>query len=134
MSGMADEKADENTKPKVAFGKHLPAGTPAPRVSQPPKPARRKVETFAEKVKASVESELEQDRKDLKVLKEKQANQDKFNANQEKFNGKIIHSSQYKYPEKHGLLGKDVVVVGIGNSGADIVTEFGMINGGGMRT
>jgi len=53
--------------------------------------------------------------------------------NQGNFKGKIIHSSQYKYPEKHGLVGKDVAVVGIGNSGADIVTEFGMLNGGGMR-
>ena len=44
-----------------------------------------------------------------------------------------MHSSKYKFPEKHGLLGKRVAVVGIGNSGADIVTELGMINGGGMR-
>ena len=53
--------------------------------------------------------------------------------NQDKFKGPIMHSSKYKFPEKHGLLGKRVAVVGIGNSGADIVTELGMINGGGMR-
>lgn len=53
--------------------------------------------------------------------------------NQEKFKGPIMHSSQYKYPEKHNMVGKRVAVVGIGNSGADIVTELGMINGGGMR-
>ena len=53
--------------------------------------------------------------------------------NQEKFKGPIMHSSQYKYPEKHNMVGKRVAVVGIGNSGADIVTELGMLNGGGMR-
>ena len=34
-----------------------------------------------------------------------------------------MHSSQYKYPEKHDLVGKKVLVVGIGNSGLDVVTE-----------
>ena len=39
-----------------------------------------------------------------------------------------LHSSKYKYPEKHGI-GPDstVVVVGIGNSGSDIVTELGPV-------
>ena len=45
----------------------------------------------------------------------------------------IMHSSQYKYPEKHGLVGKACAVVGIGNSGCDIATELGMFNGGGMQ-
>eukprot|EP01125_Pyxidicula_operculata_P012607 TRINITY_DN4144_c0_g3_i1.p1 TRINITY_DN4144_c0_g3~~TRINITY_DN4144_c0_g3_i1.p1 ORF type:complete len:683 (+),score=143.53 TRINITY_DN4144_c0_g3_i1:46-2094(+) len=39
------------------------------------------------------------------------------------FKGLKMHSSQYKYPEKHGIPGKTVVVVGNGNSGLDIVTE-----------
>jgi dimethylaniline monooxygenase (N-oxide forming) len=54
--------------------------------------------------------------------------------NQELFKGAVMHSSKYKYPEKHGMVGKRVAVVGIGNSGADIVTELGMLNGGGMRS
>lgn len=33
---------------------------------------------------------------------------------------KVMHSSKYKYPGKHGLRGKTVVVVGVGNSGLDI--------------
>ena len=43
------------------------------------------------------------------------------------FQGQWFHSSQYKYPEKHDFdIGKkNVVVVGIGNSGADIITELG---------
>jgi len=40
-----------------------------------------------------------------------------------KFSKPYIHSSQYKYPEKHHLKGKTVLVVGVGNSGIDIVTE-----------
>ena len=36
--------------------------------------------------------------------------------NQEHFKGQIMHSSQYKFPEKHGLVGKACAVVGIGNS------------------
>eukprot|EP01065_Artemidia_motanka_P053441 TRINITY_DN9910_c0_g2_i1.p1 TRINITY_DN9910_c0_g2~~TRINITY_DN9910_c0_g2_i1.p1 ORF type:complete len:757 (+),score=124.91 TRINITY_DN9910_c0_g2_i1:206-2272(+) len=43
----------------------------------------------------------------------------------DRYRGQWLHSSQYKYPEKHGLLGKRVAVVGIGNSGGDIVTELG---------
>ena len=40
------------------------------------------------------------------------------------FQKPIIHSSQYKTPAKHGIDGtKTVVVVGIGNSGLDTVTE-----------
>eukprot|EP00004_Rigifila_ramosa_P011077 TRINITY_DN2336_c0_g1_i1.p1 TRINITY_DN2336_c0_g1~~TRINITY_DN2336_c0_g1_i1.p1 ORF type:complete len:544 (+),score=78.36 TRINITY_DN2336_c0_g1_i1:48-1634(+) len=43
---------------------------------------------------------------------------------QDIFGGLQLHSAHYKYPEKHGLTGKRVVVVGIGNSGCDIVTEL----------
>jgi hypothetical protein len=53
--------------------------------------------------------------------------------NQDLFKGEIMHSSKFKYAEKHGMVGKRVAVVGVGNSGADIVTELGMLNGGGMR-
>ena len=35
----------------------------------------------------------------------------------------VIHSSKYKYPEKHGLEGKTVVIVGTGNSGTDSVVD-----------
>jgi hypothetical protein len=43
------------------------------------------------------------------------------NINQ--FQGQIIHSSKYKYPEKHHLQNKKVVVVGCGNSGVDCITD-----------
>jgi dimethylaniline monooxygenase (N-oxide forming) len=39
----------------------------------------------------------------------------------------VCHSSMYKFPEKHSLIGKRVVVVGVGNSGIDIVTELGPV-------
>lgn len=39
------------------------------------------------------------------------------------FKGFQIHSSRYKSPEAHGLQGKRIVVVGVGNSGLDIVFE-----------
>lgn len=35
-----------------------------------------------------------------------------------------MHSSRYKHAAAHGLEGKRVVVVGIGNSGCDVVTEL----------
>lgn len=35
----------------------------------------------------------------------------------------VIHSSKYKYPEKHGLVEKKVVIVGTGNSGTDSVVD-----------
>ena len=40
------------------------------------------------------------------------------------YRGQIIHSSKYKYPEKHNLnKNKNVVVVGCGNSGVDCITD-----------
>jgi len=39
------------------------------------------------------------------------------------FKGMQIHSSRYKSPEIHGLEGKRVVVIGVGNSGNDIISE-----------
>jgi dimethylaniline monooxygenase (N-oxide forming) len=39
----------------------------------------------------------------------------------------VCHSSMYKFPQKHSLVGKRVVVVGVGNSGIDIVTELGPV-------
>lgn len=42
----------------------------------------------------------------------------------EKFKGQAFHSNRYKFPGKHGIgPSSRVVVVGIGNSGVDIVTE-----------
>lgn len=35
------------------------------------------------------------------------------------FQGTQLHSSRYKYPAKHDLDGKRVVIVGTGNSGMD---------------
>ena len=40
------------------------------------------------------------------------------------FRGEVLHSSRYKYAEKHGLAGKRVAVVGVGNSGCDIVVDI----------
>jgi dimethylaniline monooxygenase (N-oxide forming) / hypotaurine monooxygenase len=45
---------------------------------------------------------------------------DKFGAQGERW----VHSSHYKHPQKHGLAGKRVMVVGVGNSGLDVVTEL----------
>jgi dimethylaniline monooxygenase (N-oxide forming) len=45
----------------------------------------------------------------------------------DQFRGFTCHSSQYKSPAKHDLADKTVVVVGIGNSGCDIVTELGPV-------
>jgi dimethylaniline monooxygenase (N-oxide forming) len=39
------------------------------------------------------------------------------------FQGTVLHSSKYKYPSKHGLDGKNIVVVGCGNSGVDCITD-----------
>ena len=39
------------------------------------------------------------------------------------FQGQVLHSSKYKYPDKHNLLGKNVCVVGCGNSGVDCITD-----------
>eukprot|EP00943_MAST-04B_sp_MAST-4B-sp1_P008642 g8642.t1 len=44
--------------------------------------------------------------------------------NMNQFQGQIIHSSKYKYPEKHHLQNKSVVVVGCGNSGVDCITDI----------
>jgi dimethylaniline monooxygenase (N-oxide forming) len=41
---------------------------------------------------------------------------------QEKFKGRIIHSKQYK--DHRGFEGKNVVVVGVGNSGMDVCSEL----------
>ena len=38
----------------------------------------------------------------------------------ENYKGFTTHSSKYKYPAKHDLIGKNVCVVGVGNSGIDI--------------
>ena len=42
----------------------------------------------------------------------------------ENYKGFTTHSSKYKYPAKHDLIGKNVCVVGVGNSGIDISTEL----------
>lgn len=44
---------------------------------------------------------------------------------EEKFEGKIIHSHDYR--DHHGYEDKRVVVVGIGNSGGDVAAELGKI-------
>ncbi|XP_078499056.1 flavin-containing monooxygenase 1-like isoform X2 [Lissotriton helveticus] len=44
----------------------------------------------------------------------------------ERFKGKCFHSQEYKYPD--GFKGKRVLVVGIGNSGADIATELSHVS------
>lgn len=41
----------------------------------------------------------------------------------ESFTGKVMHSSQFKSADQPEVKGKKLVVVGIGNSGLDIVTE-----------
>ncbi|KAG8555868.1 hypothetical protein GDO81_017845 [Engystomops pustulosus] len=41
----------------------------------------------------------------------------------EKFKGQYMHNRDYKFPEKY--TGKNVLVVGLGNSGADIAVELG---------
>lgn len=46
-------------------------------------------------------------------------------AGVEKFKGKIMHSREYKYPED--LRDKRVVVIGLGNSGADISLDLSHI-------
>jgi dimethylaniline monooxygenase (N-oxide forming) len=38
------------------------------------------------------------------------------------FKGKVLHSHDYRKPE--GLEGKNVLVIGIGNSGGDVATEL----------
>jgi len=45
----------------------------------------------------------------------------------EKFKGTFLHSAQYKSPESHELKNKNVVVIGIGNSGSDIACELSMV-------
>lgn len=46
---------------------------------------------------------------------------------QEKFKGRILHSHSYK--DHVGYEDKRVVVVGMGNSGADVAAEMGKIAG-----
>ncbi|KAM5237494.1 flavin-containing monooxygenase 5-like [Ctenodactylus gundi] len=43
----------------------------------------------------------------------------------EKFRGRYLHSWEYKHPDS--FVGKRVVVVGIGNSGADVAGEIGRV-------
>lgn len=50
----------------------------------------------------------------------------KFNG-VENFEGQILHSSQYKRPDE--FIGKRVVVVGEGNSGAQILAEISKVTG-----
>ena len=45
---------------------------------------------------------------------------------QEQFKGKIMHTHSYKRPAE--FVGKNVVVVGIGNSGGDVAVELSMVN------
>jgi dimethylaniline monooxygenase (N-oxide forming) len=45
----------------------------------------------------------------------------------EQFRGTFLHSASYKNPGKHDLKGKTVVVIGIGNSGADIACELASV-------
>lgn len=47
-------------------------------------------------------------------------------VDQHKFKGKIIHSHSYKKPE--GYEDKNVVIVGIGNSGGDLAVELSSIS------
>lgn len=42
------------------------------------------------------------------------------------FSGEVIHSREYRRPEEH--IGKKIVVVGAGNSGADIVRHLSSLN------
>ena len=42
-----------------------------------------------------------------------------------KFKGQILHSQEYKIPD--AFQGKRIVVVGLGNSGADIAVELSRI-------
>ena len=41
---------------------------------------------------------------------------------QEEYQGRVIHSAEYRRPETY--IGKQVLVVGVGNSGAEIATEL----------
>jgi dimethylaniline monooxygenase (N-oxide forming) len=44
---------------------------------------------------------------------------------QDKFKGTIIHSHSYKKPDS--FVDKNVVVVGIGNTGGDVVVELSSV-------